>query len=156
MSYQSDNEDSCSLCTESTTSTMESFSTVAGQLKTLSGLMEILMDQTNDFESQMKNMQRPMEGIVLNQLGDIPQLAASPFRKQLFAFKHVLPGIDASRRYSFTDICTHFRTYVFEQNLVDTEGMITVNSTLASMFEIANGTQLNYIAMMRHLRAALY
>ncbi len=157
--YPSDDDstgDSGSLYTESTTSTMESFSDVQGQLTNLTGLMELLMNQTNAMEAHMKTMQRPLEGIALDQLGDIPHLAASPFRKQLFAYKRALPGIDTSQRYSFSTICGHFRDYVFANKLVDADGQITADDILASVFEIQVGTQMNFIGMMRYLRTALH
>ncbi len=156
--YPSDQEttDDSSLCTESTTSTMESFSEVQGQLTNLTGLMELLMNQTNAMEAHMKTMERPLHGLALDQLGDIPHLAASPFRKQLFKYKRALPGIDTSHRYSFATICGHFRDYIFANKLVDTEGLITADATLATVFEIQVGAQMNYIGMMRYLRAALH
>jgi hypothetical protein len=152
--YPSDEDtaDGSSLCTETTTSTMESFSEIQGQLSALTGLMEVLMTQTNEMESQMKTMQRPLEGLALDQLGDIPHLAASPFRKQMFAYKRALPGIDVSQRYSFETICAHFRAYMFGQNLVDADGQITADAHLANVFEIQVGTKLNFMEMLGRLR----
>jgi hypothetical protein len=39
---------------------------------------------------------------------------------------------------------------------VDAGGIITADQSLADLFEIQTGSQMNYIAMMRHLRAALH
>jgi hypothetical protein len=154
--YPSDEEatddGSSSLCTESTTSTMESFSEIKGQLTTLSGLMEVLMNQTTTMESQMKTMQRPFEGMALNQLGDIPHLAASPFRKQTFAYKRALPGVDPAKRYSFETICGHFRAYIFGNNLVDAEGNIVADAILAELLEIQSNTKLNFMELLGRLR----
>ena len=155
--YPSDDDSTGdSLCTESTTSSMESFSEIQGQLTTLTGLMEMLMDQTTAMESQMKTMQRPLEGIALDQLGDIPHLAASPFRKQMFAYKRALPGIDITRRYSFQDICSHLRSHIFSKELADTQGIITVDDTLAALLEIQVGHKMNFIEMLHYLRRAVY
>jgi len=152
--YYPDDEsaDDSSLYTETTTSTMESFSEIQGQLSALSGLMETLMNQTTAMESQMKSMQRPLEGLALDQLGDIPHLAASPFRKQMFVYKCAPPGVDVKQRYSFETICGHFRTYIFGHNLVDANGVITADKTLATLLEIQVGAKLNFMEMCGRMR----
>jgi hypothetical protein len=131
---------------------MESFSGIQGQLTSLSGLMEVLMNQTTAMETQMKTMQRPFEGLALDQLGDIPHLAASPFRKQMFAYKRAPPDVDAKHRYSFETICGHFRAYIFGNNLVDADGAITADETLATLLEIQVGAKLNFMEMLGRLR----
>lgn len=152
--YPSDEDcvDGSSLCTETTTSTMESFSEIQGQLTALTGLMDVLMTQTNEMESQMKSMQRPLEGLALDQLGDIPHLAASPFRKQLFAYKRAPPNVDQSKRYSFETICGHFRTYIFGHNLVDADGIIKIDETLAGLLEMTVDTKMNFMELLGRLR----
>jgi hypothetical protein len=98
----------------------------------------------------MISIQRPIEDLHIDQLGDIPFLQSSPFRQTILKFKHDIGiGLDISVRHTFSDICTKLRSYLFTHNCVQDDGTIQLPPSLQSVFGLK--TPITYIELLRHL-----
>ena len=133
----------------------EGIQDIEEQLTALANVIETLIPELDTLEAELKALERPIEQIALQQLGDIPYLSTSPFRKATFRFRAPgLPGVDSTRRYSFEDICGLLRNYIFQANLIAEDETITLNDQLKLLFGIKELTS-TYIELIRHLRNVL-
>ena len=123
--------------------------------------MEEITDVINAFnveicelEKQLETIQRPMEALALNQLGDIQFHESSPFRHHTFKVQIGIPGIDISKRYPFHEICTIVRNYLFETGSVNSDGTIKLTKQLQKLFGIKESVT-TYLNVLKHLRKVL-
>jgi TolA-binding protein len=129
---------------------IESFS---GDLTQLRHVVASINSTIETLETQLISMQRPIEQLHLDQLGDIPFLQSSPFRHTMLKFKSDvrIPGIDTKQRYSFADIMKHVRTYLFESGAIQADGSIKLSKEMRKQFGIKE-SELSYIEIMQHMR----
>lgn len=140
--------------TMSSTST-DSFSSIQGHLETMGDVIDTCNQEIVELERQLELLQRPVEALELNQLGDVPFLSSSPFRKEAFLVKPPgLPGIDLTKRYPFQDICTMLRNHLFETGAVGKDGTITLTKQLQTLLDIQEPTT-TFLIVLKHLRNVL-
>lgn len=140
---------------ESTVSDAESFTSLNEELHAMGHLIADMYAEAEELEEIMRTLHRPMEALELAQLGTIPFLQTSPFRTAKFAIKPPgIPGVDASRRYTFAEICAMLRNYVFSAGAVDEDGYVTLNEPMRELFE-TQAARISYIELMGMLRAVL-
>lgn len=135
-------------------SSIESFS---GDLTQLRHVVASINSTIETLETQLISMQRPIEQLHLDQLGDIPFLQSSPFRHTMLKFKSDvgIPGIDKHKRYSFADIMKHVRSYLFESGAVQSDGTIKLSKDQRKQLGIKE-QELSYIELMQHMRQIVY
>lgn len=126
------------------------------ELETLRKLIQSIDSSIETLETQMISIQRPIEGLHIDQLGDIPFLQTSPFRQTALKFKHDLPGgLTASKRYTFAEICETLRNYMYEHNMVQSDGTIHLTPAFMSLFGIKTPI-VTYMGLLRHLHTVVY
>jgi hypothetical protein len=155
--YESDGdcESSSSESCVSSVSDVESFSDELTQLRKI---MASINSEIETLETQLISIQRPIEALHMEQLGDIPFLESSPFRHTMLKFKsdvHI-PGLDASRRHAFADIMKHVRAHLFDSGAVQTDGSIKLNKDLRKILVGIRGTNVSYIDIMNHMRQIVH
>jgi len=125
------------------------------QLVTLTDTLEILLASIEDLDEELVSLERPLENIMLQQLGDVPYLKTSPFRTATFAFRPPgLPGINLKRRYKFEEICELLRKYLFQTKLIDANETIQMNQILKTLFGVKEDS-ISYISLIGKLRNVL-
>ena len=136
-------------------SDVESFSDELTQLRKI---MASINSTIETLETQLISIQRPIEALHMEQLGDIPFLETSPFRHTMLKFKSDvrIPGLDASRRHSFADIMKHVRAHLFNSGAVQTDGYIKLNKDLRKILAGIRGTNVSYIDIMNHMRQIVH
>ena len=138
--------------TESTISAADSLESVMQDINTLNHHITELYGLAEDLEQHLHSLRPPMENLELAQLGQLPFLAASPFRHAAFAIRPPgFPGVDLSRRYPFHEICRVLRTHLITTGAVQPDGSIRLTTQLKSLFEVEDNT-IGYIALLGHLR----
>lgn len=131
----------------------DSFSSVQADLERMSAIINELNIGVHDLEAHMTTLHRPMESLHLDQLGDVPFLASSPFRHQTFAVKPPgIPGIDLERRYAFHTICAALRNYCIALGANSATHDIELPKLLQNLFGITNGS---YMDMLMNLRRVI-
>ena len=141
--------------TDSSGSDVDSFSSLQGDLERMSEMVKLMTTNIHELESAMVQMHRPIEGLHLNQLGEVPFLASSPFRHQRFAVKPPgFPGIDLETRYPFHVICAHLRTYLISSNAVSDDGTIKLTKPLQKLFGVKDETT-TFLDLIINLRKVL-
>lgn len=125
------------------------------QLVTLTDTLEILLASIEDLDEELMSLERPLENIMLQQLGDVPYLETSPFRLATFAFRPPgLPGINLKRRYAFKEICELLRTYLFQMKLIEADETVRMNQALKTLFGVEEDS-ISYLSLIGKLRNVL-
>ena len=138
--------------TESTVSATDSLESVLHDIHILNHHITELYGLAEDLEEHLHTLRPPVENLELAQLGQLPFLAASPFRHATFAIRPPgFPGVDLSRRYPFHEICRILRTYLVSTGAVQPDGSVALTPQLKSLFEVEENT-IGYIALLGHLR----
>ena len=146
----SDSEDDYSGCESDS-----SFSDIESQLQQMTTLVGTLNGEIEMLETRMMAMQRPIESLHIDQLGDIPFIVTSPFRYHTFAIQAPgIPGVDINKRHAFHEICTVMRAHIFHVNAVQADGTIVMDASLQKLFHTKD-TQVTYPHLMRLLRKVL-
>ena len=99
-----------------------------------------LMDQVEEVlqmlektETALYALQRPIEALVLDQLGEVPFLLSSPFRHQAFSLKRTL-----SERIPFHALCANLRTHCLP--LSSQDGTIRTSPFLREQLNVRTET----------------
>lgn len=138
-------------------SSQESIESFSGDLTQLRSIVATINSTIETLETQLISIQRPIESLHMEQLGDTPFLESSPFRHTMLKFKSDvrIPGLDASKRYSFADMMKHVRTYLFESGAVQEDGSITLTKEMRKMLEIKEES-VSYVEIMNHMRQIVH
>ena len=149
----SDSEDDYSGCESDS-----SFSDIESQLQQMTTLVGTLNGEIEMLEARMMAMQRPIESLHIDQLGDIPFIVTSPFRYHTFAIQAPgipgIPGVDINKRHAFHEICTVMRAHIFHVNAVQADGTIVMDASLQKLFHTKE-KRVTYPHLMRLLRKVL-
>lgn len=145
--YESDSDSECM-------SDVESFS---GELTQLRKMVASINSTIETLETQLISIQRPIEALHMEQLGDIPFLESSPFRHNMLKFKSdiKIPGLDAAKRYSFADIMKHVRAHLFESGAVQADGQIKLAKDMRKLLGIKEH-EVSYVDIMNHMRQIVH
>lgn len=136
-------------------SDVDSFSTVEQNIQALRHLVVELYGEAEELEEQLLHIQKPLEGLEISQLGQLPFLCASPFRHASFKIKPPgFQGIELGKRYPFHIICTMLRTYLISSGAVLPNGYIQLNKQLQILFGIKESV-VGYITLLGALRNIL-
>jgi len=99
----------------------------------------VLMDQVEAVlqvletaEATLQKLQRPIESLALDQLGEVPFLLTSPFRQEKFSLKRA-PSV----RLSFHTICSELRAHSLP---LTREGVIQTSPFLREQMNISTET----------------
>ena len=148
-SENADDEYSTSCSDETTYSDME---------ENLNGILDMLTclrDGLKDMNSHVKTLEEPMMDVLLEQMTDPNHLETSPFRKATFRLATALPTLSIERRYPYKDIVEKLRHYIFREGLVNSDGHISLNQTLRTLFEFqeseVNTTFPKLLQKLRHV-----
>lgn len=130
----------------------DSFSSVQADLERMSAIINELNTGVQDLEAHMTTLHRPMEALHLDQLGDVPFLASSPFRHQTFAVQPPgIPGIDLERRYTFHTICAALRNYCITLGANSATHEIELPELLQNLFGLTKGSYLDMLVNLRRV-----
>lgn len=130
-----------------------------GELETtLEGLRALLgnmLEGIEVMETKLQSIQRPIQNIYTDQLGDVPFLETSPFRNASFHIKAPgFPGVDLTKRYKFKDITALLRAYLEKKKAIDASGLITLPRQLKTLFGIKTNTA-TFMELISKLRTIL-
>ena len=149
--YESSSDSAASDCSE------ESIESFSGDLSQLRRIVATINSTIETLETQLISIQRPIESLHMEQLGDVPFLESSPFRHTMLKFKSdvCIPGLDTAKRYSFADIMKNVRTYLFESGAVQEDGSIKLTKEMQKMLGIKEKT-VSYVDIMNHMRQIVH
>jgi hypothetical protein len=135
----------------------ESIESFSGDLTQLRKIVASINSTIQTLETQLISIQRPIEAVHMEQLGDIPFLESSPFRHNILKFKAdiAIPGLDTSKRHSFADIMKHVRAHLFDTGAVQPDGSITLSKHMRKLLGIKE-TNVSYIDIMNHMRQIVH
>lgn len=136
-------------------SSIESFS---GDLSQLRSVVASINKTIETLETQLISIQRPIEALHVDQLGDVPFLHSSPFRHTMLKFKADvgIPGIDVHKRHSFADIMSAVRSYLFTSGAVQEDGTLQLSKEMRKTLGGIKQSSLSYIELMQHLRTIVH
>ena len=133
----------------------DSFGSLQNDLERMSAVVKAMCEETETLENRLHTLQRPMEGMAIEQFGDALFMAASPFRKQCFSQKSPgIPGVALNERYSFGTICGIIRTHLMTIGAVQPDGQIILPKTIQTLFGTEE-THITYIQLIGLLRNVL-
>jgi hypothetical protein len=136
----------------------EGFEEVEQTLEDTCILIETMLNEVTVLEQKLFNLQRPIQNLHIEQLGDLEFLASSPFRQTEFRFAKpevaALAGLDIKKRHTFHKISECLRDAIIAQKCVDEQGIITLSKPLQKMFETKD-TSMTFPALLGHLRSVL-
>jgi hypothetical protein len=95
--------------------------------------VEAVLQMLETAETALHALQRPIELIALDQLGEVPFLLTSPFRQQSFSLKRI-----PSERIPFHAICANLRAHCIP--LTDQNGTIRVSPFLREQLHVSTDT----------------
>jgi hypothetical protein len=152
-----ESEDSYTPSDSASENSEESIESFSGDLKQLRHVIATINSTIEILETQLISIQRPIEALHMEQLGDTPFLESSPFRHTMLKFKLDvgIPGLDTSKRYSFADIMKCVRTYLFKSGAVLPNGSIVLKKNMRKMLGIKEET-VSYVNIMNHIRQIVY
>jgi hypothetical protein len=109
-------------------------------LGTTCDLIDNLLKDISAIESKLNTLQRPLQHLHVDQLGDLEFLEKSSFRFTPFLFAKPeiakFAGLDVSKRHSFATIVGCLRNAVLQQCTVDEDGLITLTPAIQKILEI--------------------
>ena len=131
------------------------FNSLQYNMEDITDVINAFNVEISELEKQLGTMQRPMEALALDQLGDIPFHTSSPFRHQTFKVQPPgFPGVDLSKRYPFHEICAILRDHLFATGSVNSDGKVVLNEHLQKLFGIKESST-TYMNLLKHLRKVL-
>lgn len=135
----------------------ESIESFSGDLSQMRRIVASINSTIEALETQLISIQRPIEALHMEQLGDTPFLESSPFRHTMLKFKSDvgIPGLDTSKRHSFADIMKYVRTYLFESGAVQDDGSIKLTKEMQKMLGIKEKT-VSYVDIMNYMRQIVH
>ena len=140
---------------ETDISDVDSFGTVESQIQALNHLITELYGEAEELEAQLAHVQKPLEGLVVSQFGQLPFLECSPFRHAAFKVKPPgFAGVELNKRYPFSAICAMLRSYLISAGAVQPDGQIKLNAQLQALFGIKEPA-VGYITLLGALRNVL-
>lgn len=144
--------DSESEYTPSVASAEEATNGVHEHLESMRELMHAMLQETEELEARLLTLQRPVEALALEQLGDVPFLQSSPFRHQAFRLKvDGIPGFEAGRRYPYHELVSVLRAHLIETGAMDAEGVATLAKPLQRLLGVEE-ERLSFVKILGHLR----
>lgn len=136
-------------------SDVDSFASLEEEINIMSHYISDLYSHAEELEEHLSQLHKPIENLELKQLGDAPFLKSSPFRHATFAVKPPgFPGADLTKRYSFSEICQILRSYLFASNLIQSDGTVTLNEPLKTLFDTQE-PHVQYIELLGKLKNVL-
>lgn len=136
----------------------EGFEELEQTLEDTCNLIESMLKEVTVLEQRLFNLQRPIQYLHIEQLGELEFLASSPFRQTEFKFATpevaALAGLDIKKRHTFHTIAESLRNAIIAQNCVDERGIISLSKPLQKMFETKD-TSMTFPALLGHLRFVL-
>jgi hypothetical protein len=144
--------------TESVAESVSSIESFSGDLSQLRAIVASINTTIETLETQLISIQRPIEALHIDQLGDVPFLTSSPFRHTMLKFKSDvdIPGIDTHKRHSFADIMAAVRTYLFTKNAVHEDGTIHLSKEMRKALGGIKDSSLTFIELMQHMREIVH
>lgn len=142
---------------ETDVSDVDSFATVEEKIQELSHLITEIYGEAEELESHLVHIQKPLEGLQISQLGQIPFLEGSPFRHATFKIKeefNSILGLDVNKRYPFHKICDYLRDYLISTDAVLEDNKIKLDKKLQSLFGIKESI-VGYVTLLGALRNVL-
>jgi hypothetical protein len=140
---------------ETDISSVDSFGTVESQIQALNHLITELYGEAEELEAQLAHVQKPLEGLVISQFGQLPFLEGSPFRQAAFKVKPPgFPGVELNKRYPFNIICAMLRSYLLSTGAVLPNGQVKLSGQLQVLFGIKESV-VGYITLLGALRKIL-
>lgn len=125
-------------------------------LESMRELMHAMLEETEELEARLLTLQRPIEDLALEQLGDVPFLQASPFRHQTFLLKvDGIPGFTAGQRYPYHELVSVLRAHLIETGAMDAEGVATLAKPLQRLLGVEE-ERLSFLQILGHLRKILH
>lgn len=155
--YESDADSNYESSSDSDCMSEESIESFSGDLTQLRKIVASINATIETLETQLISIQRPIEALHMEQLGDIPFLESSPFRHTMLKFKSdiKIPGLDASKRHSFAEIMKHVRAHLFEFGAVQPDGSIQLSKDMRNLLGIKD-KNVSYIDIMNHMRQIVH
>jgi hypothetical protein len=137
---------------------MDSIESFSGDLSQLRHIVATINATIETLETQLISIQRPIEALHVEQLGDTPFLISSPFRHTMLKFKSDvgIPGIDVHKRHSFADIMSAVRAYVFANDAVRDDGSIHLSKAMRKALGGIKESSLTYVELMQHMREIVH
>lgn len=125
-------------------------------MESMRELMHAMLQETEELEARLLTLQRPIEALALEQLGDVPFLQASPFRHQTFLLKvDGIPGFVAGRRYPYHELVAMLRTHLIEMGALDAEGVATLAKPLQRLLDVEE-ERMSFVNILGRLRNILH
>ncbi len=122
--------------------TEESFSSLAEALEHMREKLEQFNDGVEGLHTSVKTMEAPITSVALTSFAQSNYLKNAPFRSERFILqeqaRQVL-GIEKETA-KFSSICSRLRSYCFKHKLVDSQGIIHLNSELKEWFSCEDET----------------
>jgi hypothetical protein len=140
---------------ETDISDVDSFGTVEVQIAALNHLITELYGEAEELEEHLAHIQKPLEGLQVSQLGQLPFLEASPFRQAAFKVKPPgFPGVELHKRYPFHIICALLRTHLISTGAVMPNGQVKLGGQLQALFGIKEPV-VGFVTLLGALRRVL-
>ena len=139
----------------SSDSESDSFSSIQADFERLTEALSHFHNNLENIGENLGKIQKPIENIEIEQLTNPEFLEKSPFRLQKFLLKNqdfsTIHGIDLTKRYSFANICSLLRNYIFSKNLVNSDGTIQINEPLQKLLKIQSTESITYLDLIAGL-----
>lgn len=146
----------------SSTSSLESdsFSSIQADFERLTETLSHFQENLEAVGENLTKIQKPIENLEIEQLHNPAFLEQSPFRMQKFLLKScnfsAICKVDMHRRYSFSEICTGLRNYLFDAKLVNQDGSIRVNEPLQTLLKLpSSSVNISYLDLLARLTVIL-
>jgi hypothetical protein len=121
-------------------------------------LIDSLLKDISEVESKLNTLQRPLQHLHVDQLGDLEFLEKSSFRSTPFLFAKPGPaklaGLDVSKRHSYKTIVGCLRNAILQQCTVDENGLITLTPAIQKMLETKE-KKITFPGLLGYLRNVL-
>ena len=133
-------------------SDVDSFATIEMNISELNHMICEMYGQAEELEEHLATLHVPLEGLHVSQFGQLPFLAATPFRHATFKIKPPgFPGVDLERRFPFHEICSILRNYLVSTGAVLPDGTVRLSAQLQTLFETQE-TTLGFVSLLGMLR----
>lgn len=121
-------------------------------------LIESMLNEVEALEKRLLTIQRPLQNLHIEQLGELEFLSKSPFRQAEFKFSKpevaALAELDPKKRHPFQKISECLRNAILAQNCVDEHGLITLPKAMQKMFETKD-SHITFPGLLGYLRSVL-
>lgn len=136
--------------------TEESFSSVAEALEAMREKLEQFHDGVEHLHTSVKVLEAPVTSVAVNSLVQPKYLKTAPFLQERFALQNQTKQILGIEKDSakFSSICSKLRSYVFRNKLVDTQGIIHLNSELKEWL-CCEEDETTFLGLLLHCNAIM-